>query len=246
MEGLISRRRAVLAENPAAAPEDLLTLLLTARDPEGGKLFGEAEVFDNVMTFIFAGHETTANALAWTLYLLSEFPEWDARIANEASRVLGGGVADGENIAGLVQSRMVIEEAMRLYPPAPLMARDAVGSDTVGGITIEPGTFVLVPIWVIHRHRALWKDPDNFDPERFAPGARETIHRFAYLPFGGGPRICIGMAFAMQEAAIILASVAREFRLSLKLGHLVEPMARITLRPHHGLAMTLWRRDTSS
>lgn len=246
MDGLISRRRTALSENPAAVPQDLLTLLLTARDPEGGKLFGEAEVFDNVMTFIFAGHETTANTLAWTFYLLSEFPEWDARVAQEARHALGGGLADGENIVGLVQSRMVIEEAMRLYPPAPLMARDAVGPDTVGGIAIEPGTFVLVPIWVIHRHRALWKDPDNFDPERFAPGARETIHRFAYLPFGGGPRICIGMGFAMQEAAVILASVAREFRLSLKPGHPVEPMARITLRPHHGLAMTVWRRDTSN
>jgi cytochrome P450 len=242
MEGLIARRRAILTNSPGSAPEDLLTLLLTARDPEGGTLFGEAEVFDNVMTFIFAGHETTANALAWTFYLLSEFPEWDARIAAEAQEVLGARVAEGDTVARLVQTRMVLEEAMRLYPPAPLMARDAVGPDTVGGIAIEPGTFVLLPIWVIHRHRGLWADPESFDPERFAPGAREKIHRFAYLPFGAGPRICIGMGFAMQEAAIILSSITREFRLRLKPGHPVEPMARITLRPHHGLAMRLSRR----
>jgi cytochrome P450 len=137
---------------------------------------------------------------------------------------------------------MVLEETMRLYPPAPLMARDAVGADLVGGIAIEPGTFVLVPIWVIQRHRRLWENPDAFDPERFAPGQREKIHRFAYMPFGGGPRICIGMGFSMQEATIILSMIAREFRLTLKPDHPVVPMARITLRPHGGLKMNLHRR----
>jgi cytochrome P450 len=244
MHALIGARRAAIARNPSAVPQDLLTLLLTARDPEGGALFGESEVFDNVMTFIFAGHETTANTLAWTFYLLSEFPDWDARVASEAQSVLGYDHADANTVARLVQSRMVIEEAMRLYPPAPLMARDAIGPDDVCGIHIEAGTFVLVPIWVIHRHRVLWSNPDDFEPERFAPGAREKIHRFAYLPFGGGPRVCIGMGFAMQEAAIILSSIAREFRLTLKANHPVEPMARITLRPHYGLKMYVSRRDT--
>jgi cytochrome P450 len=244
MNALIARRRVVLGRDPDSAPQDLLTLLLTARDPEGGALFGEAEVFDNVMTFIFAGHETTANALAWTFYLLSEFPQWDENVASEAREVLGKDKPDAESVARLVQSRMVIEEAMRLYPPAPLMARDAIGADTVGGIAVEAGTFVLLPIWVIHRHRELWSDPEAFEPERFAPGRREHIHRFAYLPFGGGQRICIGMGFAMQEAAIILSMVAREFRLQLVPGHPVEPMARITLRPHYGLEMTLSRRSS--
>jgi cytochrome P450 len=244
MDTLIARRRVVIGRDPDSAPQDLLTLLLTARDPEGGALFGEAEVFDNVMTFIFAGHETTANALAWTFYLLSEFPSWDERVAAEAKDVLVGGTAGAESVSKLVQARMVVEEAMRLYPPAPLMARDAIGADTVGGIFVKAGTFVLLPIWVIHRHRELWSDPEAFDPERFAPGRREQIHRFAYLPFGGGPRICIGMGFAMQEAVIILSMVAREFRLQLVPGHPVEPMARITLRPHYGLKMTLSRRSS--
>jgi len=235
-----------LAAAPDRAPQDLLTLLLTARDPEGGALFGEDEVYDNVLTFIFAGHETTANTLAWTLYLLSQDPEWDARVAREASDVLGRRFANADDIAQLPVTRMVIEEAMRLYPPAPLMARDAVSGDTVGSIPIEAGTFVLIPIWVIHRHKRLWANPDSFDPERFAAGRREAIHRFAYMPFGGGPRICIGMSFAMQEAAIILSMIAREFRLTLKPGHPVVPMARITLRPQHGLKMSLFRRDYTS
>jgi cytochrome P450 len=195
-----------------------------------------------VLTFIFAGYETTANALAWTLYLLSEFPEWDAKVAAEASEKTGDRLPTAEDASSLSSARMVIEEAMRLYPPAPLVARDAIGPDTVGGRAIDAGTFVLLPVWVIHRHQLLWENPDGFEPERFAPGRRESIHRFAYIPFGGGPRVCIGMGFAMQEALIILSMIAREFRLELRPGHLVEPMARITLRPRYGLPMRLYRR----
>jgi cytochrome P450 len=245
MGALIARRRKLIASNPASAPQDLLTLLLTARDPEGGALFGEEEVYDNALTFIFAGHETTANTLIWTFYLLSEFADWDAKVGNEAKAVLGGGPAGASSVEKLSTTRMVLEETMRLYPPAPLLARDAVAADRIGGIDIDPKTFVLVPIWVIQRHRALWPDPDAFDPERFAPGRREKIHRFAYMPFGGGPRICIGMGFAMQEAAIILSMIAREFRLTLKPGHPIEPMARITLRPKAGLKMIVRRRQTN-
>jgi cytochrome P450 len=245
IEALIARRRKVLAEDPAIAPRDLLTLLLTARDPEGGALFGPAEVFDNVLTFIFAGHETTANTLAWAFYLLSQFPEWDARVGDEATSVLGSNVPGADDLAKLVQARMVIDETLRLYPPAPLMARDAIGPDIVGGIAIEPRTFVLIPIWILHRHRLLWDEPESFDPTRFAPGRREKIHRFAYIPFGGGPRVCIGQGFAVQEALIILSMLAREFRLSLKPGHEVLPMARITLRPHFGLKMTLAKRTSA-
>jgi cytochrome P450 len=242
MGALIDRRRKALAADPTSAPQDLLTLLLTARDPEGGSLFGEEEVYDNVLTFIFAGHETTANTLIWTFYLLSEFPDWDARVGEEAHKVLNGHPASASSIDRLPTVRMVLEETMRLYPPAPLLARDAVEGDTVGGIEIDPRTFVLVPIWVIHRHHTIWDNPDSFVPERFAPGRREKIPRFAYMPFGGGPRICIGMGFAMQEAAIILSMIAREFRLTMKPGHKIEPMARITLRPKDGLKMILQRR----
>lgn len=242
MDALIGRRRKLLAQDPAKAPNDLLTLLLTARDPETGDLFGGDEVFDNVMTFIFAGHETTANALAWTLYLLSQFPDADARLATEAHGVLKGRAAATEDLPALIYTRMVLEESMRLYPPAPLLAREALASDVIGGHKVEPKTVLLVPPWVIHRHQLLWDDPEYFDPERFAPGKREKIHRFAYIPFGAGPRICIGMGFAMQEAITCLATMIQHWRFELEPGHPVMPLARITLRPQHGLKMRLWRR----
>ena len=235
LQSVIASRRALLLAHPDHAPNDFLSLLLTTRDPEGGALFGESEVFDNVMTFVFAGHETTANALAWTLYLLSQFPASDARAADEAATGSGG---DGWNYL-----RQTLEEAMRLYPPAPIITRDSIGEDVVGGIAIRPGTFVMISPWVLHRHRALWADPDYFEPDRFAPGRRESIPRFAYLPFGAGPRVCIGMGFAMQEALIILSAILRRFRLELVPGHPVEPRARLTLRPKFGLKMRLWRRE---
>ena len=229
--GLIARRKAQLAAEPERARHDFLDLLLTTRDPEGGALFGDAEVFDNVLTFVFAGHETTSNALAWTLYLLSLHPDSDARAAAEAA--VGG---------ELVYTRMVLEEAMRLYPPAPIISRDSVAEDTLGGFKIRPRTSIMISPWVLHRHRKLWSDPDYFDPERFAPGRREKIHRFAYLPFGAGPRVCIGMGFAMQEAVIILSSILRRYRLELVPGFPVEPLARLTLRPRHGVRMRLYKR----
>jgi cytochrome P450 len=233
---LIARRAGEIERDPGAAPKDLLTLLLTARDPEGGALFGPAEVYDNVMTFIFAGHETTANALAWTLYLLSQFPDTDARVAEEVRGANG-------DLSKLLYTRMVIEEALRLYPPAPFVSRDSVGPDTIGPIEIRARTSVLISPWILHRHRELWEAPDYFEPERFAPGRRETIHRFAYIPFGAGPHICIGMGFAMQEALICLSAIVSRFRLTLVEGHPVVPLARLTLRPEFGLKMVVEKRS---
>jgi cytochrome P450 len=241
MQGLIERRQRVIARDAASAPNDLLTLLLTAHDPEGGTLFSDREVFDNVMTFVFAGHETTANALAWSLYLLSQFPDADAKLADEVAHVGEDAVARGD-LPELPFMRAVLEESMRLYPPAPFVSREAVKPDTIGGVAVRPRTSVLISTWILHRHRLLWERPDSFDPSRFLPGQRENIHRFAYLPFGAGPRICIGMGFAMQEATVILAAIARRYRLELEPGHAVEPLARITLRPKDGLKMRLRRR----
>ncbi|MEJ0026843.1 MAG: cytochrome P450 [Rhizomicrobium sp.] len=232
---LIARRKEQIARDPAAAPKDLLTLLLTTRDPEGGALFGEAEVYDNAMTFIFAGHETTANALAWTLYLLSQFPGIEARVAAEVR------AADGDP-ARMPYTRQVLEESLRLYPPAPFISRDSIGPDRIGPIDIRGGTSVLISPWLIQRHRTLWEAPDYFDPDRFAPGRREVIPRFAYIPFGAGPRICIGMGFAMQEAMIVLGQILKRFKLDLVPGHPVVPLARLTLRPQFGLKMVLSRR----
>jgi cytochrome P450 len=240
IDALVARRKALLAENKAAAPRDILTLLLEARDPQTGAGLGREEVRANIMTFIGAGHETTANALIWSLFLLSLSEEWRLRLAAEADSVLPGPVEDYAE--KLVETRAVIEEAMRLYPPAASISRAALDFDTLAGRRIHKGTLVLVSQWVLHRHRLLWDEPDLFDPRRFLPGARERIDRFAYLPFGAGPRICIGAGFALQEAAIILAHVMRSFTLEVERGYRVHPVQRITLRPAGGLPMVLRRR----
>jgi cytochrome P450 len=239
---LIDRRREKFARDPSSMPDDLLTLLLTAKDPEEGALFSADEIYDNVSTFVLAGHETTANALTWTFYLLSQFADHEATLATEIRDTLKSDGATAEDVPALVFTRAVIEESMRLYPPAPVFARDSVNADKVGPNEIEPKTAIMIAPWVIHRHRKLWDAPDYFRPERFTPGLREKINRFAYLPFGGGPRICIGMAFAMQEAIIILSTIAQRYRLELMPGQKVEPLARITLRPRYGLKMKLVKR----
>jgi cytochrome P450 len=239
---IVRERRAVLDYSPDAAPDDLLTMLLTARDPESGRPMDEAQVIDNVVTFIGAGHETTANALCWTFYLLSEFPWAEARVADEIARELQGEAPGAADVAKLVYTRQVLEEAMRLYPPAPFLGREAVGEDVLGGHKVTPGTQIFTAPWLIHRHETLWDQPDLFDPERFAPGRRDEIHRFAYLPFGAGPRICIGMSFAMQEAILLLTTILQRYRLTLRPGHEVEPLATITLRPRGGLPMRAERR----
>jgi cytochrome P450 len=241
VESLIARRKALLAGDRARAPRDILTLLLEAQDPETGAGLSDRQIKSNIETFIAAGHETTANALTWSLYLLSLSEEWQAIVANEAAAVLSGPVKD--YAARLIAARAVIEEAMRLYPPAPAMSRQAAGPDVLAGMRIGKGTMVMISQWVLHRHQLLWEKPSCFDPRRFLPGSREKIDRFAYLPFGGGPRVCIGAAFAMQEAVIILAHLMRSFSFELKKGHEVMPLQRITLRPNGGMPMILRRRD---
>jgi cytochrome P450 len=243
VETIIAKRKRLLAKDKAAAPRDILTLLLEAQDPQTGAGLGDAEVKANILTFIAAGHETTANALTWSLFLLSLSEEWRARLIDEARTVLAGPVED--YAANLVETRAVIEESMRLYPPVANMSRQALGPDDLSGRRIRKGTLVVVSQWVLHRHRLLWDNPDCFDPRRFLPGAREKIDRFAYLPFGAGPRVCIGASFSLQEAAIILAHIMRSFRLELKKNYRVRPVQHITLRPEGGLPMILRRRGTT-
>ncbi len=240
IENLVARRKALLAENDAAAPRDILTLLLKAEDPRTGTGLSSADVRANITTFIGAGHETTANALIWSLFLLSLSEEWRLQLAAEADAVLPGPVAGYAE--KLIKTRAVIEEALRLYPPAASISREALEFDTLAGRRIRKGTLVIVSQWVLHRHKLLWGEPDLFDPRRFLPGAREKIDRFAYLPFGAGPRICIGATFALQEAAIILAHIMRSFTLGVQKGYEVKPVQRITLRPEGGLPMILRRR----
>ncbi len=240
IDTIVSTRRLRMAEDPASVPRDILTLLLEARDPETSEGLSEVEVRANILTFIAAGHETTANSIAWTLYLLSQSPEWRSRVQAEADRELDGDI-DGLS-ERLVETRAVIEEAMRLYPPIAAISRAALASDELAGVSIKRGTMVVIAPYVLHRHRALWSDPDKFDPNRFLDGARETIDRFAYLPFGVGPRVCIGATLAMQEALIVVATVMRHFTLELAPGYVVRPVHRVTVRPGGGLPMIVRRR----
>jgi cytochrome P450 len=237
---LQQRRTRQAAGQPV--PNDLVTLLAAARDPETGAPLPEETIHDNLITFIAAGHETTANALAWTLFLLSEYPWAFDRMAQEVDTALVGRTPTVEDVAQLNVVRMTLEEAMRLYPPVPFLSREAIGPDRIDGVEIAPGTLVIVAPWLVHRHRLLWREPDLFEPERFSPERRPRIPRFAYLPFGAGARVCIGASFAMQEALIALAMISQRFRPRLLPGAYVEPVARITLRPARGLPMRVERR----
>jgi cytochrome P450 len=240
IDAIVSTRRRRIAEDPDSVPRDILTLLLEARDPETGEGLSEVEVRANILTFIAAGHETTANSITWSLFLLSQSPEWRRRVQAEADRELDG---DVEGLAErLVETRAVIDEANRLYPPIAAISRAALAPDELAGEPIRRGTMVVIAPYVLHRHRALWADPDAFDPNRFLDGARERIDRFAYLPFGVGPRICIGATFALQEASIVVATVMRHFTLALAPGHAVWPVHRVTVRPSGGLPMIVRRR----
>ena len=230
-----ARRRA----QPAGAPrrDDLLDMLLAARDPETGRAMDDEAITDNLLTFILAGHETTALALAWTFALLGANPACLTTLQAELERVTGGGPVEPRHIAELAYIRQVVSEVMRLYPPAPMISRAIQHDMEIGGLPVPAGSVVFVPIYAVHRHADLWPRPEVFDPERFAPEAIKARHRFAYMPFGAGPRICIGNGFAMMEAVAILAVLLKAVRLEPTQATLPEPVMRVTLRPSQPLRM---------
>ncbi|HEX4183927.1 MAG TPA: cytochrome P450 [Caulobacteraceae bacterium] len=231
------------AERREAGHQDLLARLVAAQDDESGVGMSPREVRDQVVTIFVAGHETTAVAMTWTWYLLSQHPAEEAKLHAELVRVLGGRTPTRENLPNLPYTRMILEEAMRLYPPAPgISMRTAIGPDTLCGQAIPKGAAIAIMPWILHRHRALWERPERFEPERFLPARSVGRSRYAYIPFGGGPRVCIGMAMAMQEATIILATLAQRYRLELAPGCEVELAPRITLRPRNPMKMILHRR----
>ncbi|SEQ68461.1 cytochrome P450 [Thalassovita taeanensis] len=212
---------------------DLLDLLLAGEDPETKRRMNTAELRDNLLTFIVAGHETTALTLGWALYLCAFDPAVQARARTEATSVLGTRAATGADVANLPYIRTIIDEALRLYPPAALVSRTALKRDTLGGREIRPGDTVMIPIYALHRNHLLWDAPDSFNPARFAD--RKAIDRYAYLPFGDGPRICIGASFALQEAVIILATLLARFRFTAIPGRDPKPVMILTLRPQGGV-----------
>lgn len=222
---------------------DLLDRLIDAKDPNTGAAMPKDHVFDNVLTFLAAGHETTANALSWASYLLALFPWAGKRLADEFASVLGGEPATFNDIDRLPFARSVIEETLRLYPPAPFLGREAISEDELCGKRIKAGSQVIISPWIVQRHQALWHEPELFAPDRFSPERRERIERGAFIPFGLGPRICIGQTFAMQEILTVLSVIVPRYRFELPAGAGVLPESRITLQPRGGMKLRVVRRN---
>jgi cytochrome P450 len=239
MRALIAAR---CAQAEAAAPRDLFDLLAAARDPESGAPFTAAQLTDQVATMIVAGHETTAVALFWTLLLVAEAPAVQDRLAAEVKERDLSPARAAETLPALVYTRAVVQEALRLYPPAFTIARQAIAADSAGGVAIPKGTVVLIAPWVLHRHRRLWQDPERFHPDRFLPEAPPP-DRFAYLPFGVGPRICIGAQFALTEATLVLAAFVQAFRVERGDKGPVAPRGIVTTQPARSPPFLLRRRE---
>jgi cytochrome P450 len=235
--GLIERRRR--QEVSAEASPDLLGMLIEARDEETHATMNDQQLRDEVITFLVAGHETTAVTLSWTWHLLAAHPEIEARLHAEVATVLAGRVPTVRDLEKLRYTRMVIEEALRLYPPAWGISRQSYQEDQLGERRIPKQAVVTLSAYVTHRHPEFWPDPERFDPDRFSPEKDAARPEYAYFPFGGGPRRCIGNQFAMMEAQFILAMASQRFRMSAVPGYAVKPDPILTLRPKPGVLMTL-------
>jgi cytochrome P450 len=232
---ILARRRAAGIEG-----DDLLARLAAARDPDTAAPMSDKQLVDNLVTFLAAGHETTAKALTWTLYLVARAPEWQRRIRAEVRDVVGEVPVGAAQIDHLVATRAVLEEAMRLYPPAPVMTRQTAVATELGGKALAAGNLIIIPVFCLHRHRKLWDDPDCFDPERFMPERKAKYPRTQYMPFGFGARTCIGASFAMMEAVTILSTLVRRAEFEWDGRHTPEPLSRVTLRPKGGMPLRVW------
>jgi unspecific monooxygenase len=237
MATVMAERRAI-GKTEGAPPRDLFDLLDAARDPKTGAGFSEEQLLDEISTMILAGHETTATTLFWALYLLSLDPATQDDVAAEVESVTASGVLDLDRLRF---TRAVIDETLRLYPPVFLIARAAAAPDSIGGLPVREGDAILISPWLLHRHEKLWTEPDAFIPARFMPGAREP-DRFAYLPFGVGPRVCIGAHFALVEATLALAKLVGAFRVSLIDKVPVMAMGVVTTQPDHSPMFKITRR----
>jgi cytochrome P450 len=230
---------------PGAVADDLLMMLCGARDDTTGERMSATQLRDEVVTLWIAGQTTVAAALVWTCFLLAQYPEAERALQVELATVLGGGHPTGRDLPRLRYTRQVIEESLRLFPPTWVTARTPTADDEIGGHRIPARSVLLLSPYVLHRHPAFWEHPERFDPERFMPGRVIARPHFAYFPFGGGPRRCIGQGLAMLEMQVILAMMAQAYEFRLVPGHPVVPDARITLRPRHGVLMTLRHRRHS-
>ncbi|MBD9374425.1 cytochrome P450 [Rhizobium sp. ARZ01] len=244
----MDKRLERMKTDPDAVPADFLTLLLQQAGPDG---LTDGEIEDNILTFIGAGHETTARALAWTLYCVANVPHIRQAMESEIDRVIGSGADPVEWLDLLPYTRAAFEEGMRLYPPAPSINRAAIATDrwtspTGEVVDIPAGITVLIMPWTLHRHELYWEKPRAFMPERFLPENRERIDRFQYLPFGAGPRVCIGATFALQEAVIALAVMMHQYRFDVTGDTRPWPVQRLTTQPANGLPMRVMVRSRAS
>ncbi len=228
--------------NTADDRDNLLARMALATDPESGKSMSDELLVDNIVSFLVAGYDTTALALTWTLYLVSQSREWEQRILDEVARVAPSGAITSDHFSELVCVQQVVKESLRLFPTAPIIVRDIVDDVVVDGVSISAGTIGIIPIYAIHRHRDLWDDPDRFDPERFAPDAKAKPSKFQYMPFGAGPRICIGAAFALIEATIMIATFVRAARFEVEPGFDPKPTGQMFLLPKNGMEMRVLLR----
>ncbi len=222
---------------------DLLSMLIAAQDTEGdGAGMSDQQVRDEALTLFLAGHETTANALTWTWYLLSQYPAIEARMHAEIDSVLEGRLPTVEDLPRLTYTRMVLAESLRLYPPAWIIGRRAINDYQIRDYVLPARTVLIMSQYLVHRDARWYPEPEHFDPERWTPEAQAARPKFAYFPFGGGPRLCIGEQFAWMEGTLLLATIGQRWKLRLAPGHPVVPQPLITLRPKHGMRMVLERR----
>jgi cytochrome P450 len=224
---------------PRADADDVLTRLIASTSAETDRRVGEQRMRDELVTLLLAGHETTASTLGWTLYLLDQNPHVLERLRAEVVDVVGDRTPGYADLERLTYTSMVLREAMRLFPPVWILTRRALDDDEIGGYHVPAGSDVLISPYTLHRHPAFWDDPDRFDPDRFDPGATTSRPRYAYIPFGAGPRFCVGNHLGLLEATLVLAILVRELRLSLVPGHHVEPEPMLSLRVRGGLLMTV-------
>lgn len=243
VDALITARRATAVNGQVEDTGDLLSMLLLSQT-EDGSFMPDHQVRDELVTLFVAGHETTSNALTWAWYLLSQHPEVEAKLHEELDRVLNGRLPTLGDLPALTYTEMIIKETLRLYPPAWVLSGRQAAVDThIGEYPIAKNTVVFVSPFVMHRLPQYFADPDKFEPERFMPEREAAIPRYVYLPFGGGPRVCIGNSFALMEARLILATLAQQYRFHLQPDQIVERNPQITLSPKYGMHMRLEKRE---
>lgn len=246
IRALITRltKERMAAIRAGTAPADLATKIMTTPDPETGRPFDTAEMVDQVAIFFLAGHETSASALAWALYLLAAFPEAQDRVAAEVASLPDS--VDFSDVSRLTFTRDVFREALRLYPPVPMMVRQTLRPETLRGRAVAPGAQIVLSPWHVHRHERLWERPDAFDPDRWQSEAGRRSARTAYLPFSSGPRVCPGAGFAMVEGPLLLAFLIRDLRFATVPGRMPVPEAHLTVRSRSGIHLAVTLRDATS